>query len=270
MGKNTRPMLTALMDGDKLQHLRDYARERDVSMGWLINRLVDRLLAGDIEVMGEHSSTGVTRESIEQSYIDLTGEDIEKIVKTSIDLERERLEEMMRVYIDKERERVDETIESYIGNRKTTSIDNSILRADLERAIAPIERAIEELRGELLEVSKFTLDLQTQIAKGAIAVADGKPFESTSPTKSTQMEPHSPIPTPRELSQTTSSSSMTWAEFHRHVGLEPPSNKEKTKPNSEIALAKAIEMGITGWRFDSTTKKFIPHTPSQPEQTNQH
>jgi hypothetical protein len=32
--------------------------------------------------------------------------------------------------------------------------------------------------------------------------------------------------------------------------------KEKNKKNAEIALAKAIELGIEGWRFDSGAKVF--------------
>jgi hypothetical protein len=240
MGKNTKPMLTALMDGDKLQYLRDYASEREVSMGWVINRLVDRLLAGDINVMDEHSYIDLSKEPIERSSIDKSIESTEKVGDASIDNDRERVENLIKAYIE---------------NQEITSIGNSIVGA------------IEELKGALSDVSKLTSNLQAQIAK-VKKVRSESAKESQSPVESTQPKLEALVP--NELFQGASSSPMTWAEFHRLVGVAPPPNKEKTKPNAEIALAKAIEMGITGWRFDSTTKKFIPHTPSQPEQTNQH
>ena len=49
MGKNTKPMLTVLVEGNKLQQLRDYAAARQVSMGSLVNRLLDRLLSGELD-----------------------------------------------------------------------------------------------------------------------------------------------------------------------------------------------------------------------------
>ncbi len=52
MGKNTKPMLTVLMDGDRLQALRDYAASKEVSMGWLVNRMVERVLSGEFDLMG--------------------------------------------------------------------------------------------------------------------------------------------------------------------------------------------------------------------------
>jgi rhodanese-related sulfurtransferase len=75
MGKNTKPMLTVLVEEDKLQQLRDYALGKEVSMGWIVNRLIDRLLSGELDVMGDPSSTEVTREPI----------DIESLVVASIE-----------------------------------------------------------------------------------------------------------------------------------------------------------------------------------------
>jgi hypothetical protein len=49
---------------------------------------------------------------------------------------------------------------------------------------------------------------------------------------------------------------MAWGEFHNMVGLKAPGVKDKNKSNAEIALAKAIEMGIEGWRFNSGAKVF--------------
>ena len=56
MGKNTKPMLTVLVEGDKLQQFRDYALSKEVSMGWVVNRLLDRVLSGELDVMGDSPS----------------------------------------------------------------------------------------------------------------------------------------------------------------------------------------------------------------------
>jgi hypothetical protein len=232
MGKNNKPMLTALMDGDKLQYLRNYASERDISMGWVINRLVDLLLAGDIDVIGEYS------------YIDLSKEPIKRYSKNS---SIKPIEKVSKSSIEKDRERVENLIETYIENREITSIGNSIVGA------------IADLKEELSEVSKLTSNLQAEITKGKKFQSESAKG-SKSPVETTQIEPEAMI-VPNQL-QVASSSTMTWVEFHRLVGLAPPPNKEKTKRNAEVALAKAIDMGVTGWRFDSTSKNFRSQTPN--------
>ena len=50
MARNIKPMLTILIDEEKLQRLRNYAAGKQVSMGWVVNRLVDRVLSGEIEI----------------------------------------------------------------------------------------------------------------------------------------------------------------------------------------------------------------------------
>ncbi len=159
------------------------------------------------------------------------------IEKSCIGLTRENIEEMIETSIGVERKRVENFIEVYIVNKEITSIDNVGVRA------------IEELRTELSTISKLTRNLQAEIAKLKKAKSE---------------DSKSPIPAPGELSQTAISNTMTWVKFHRLVGLAPPSNKEKTKPNAELALAKAIEMGVTGWQFDSTNKEFRHSTPNPP------
>ena len=73
MGKNTKPMLTVLVESDKLQQLRDYAAAKQLSMGAIVNRLLDRLLSGELDgtidspsKSLENYTPGLTREAVEE------------------------------------------------------------------------------------------------------------------------------------------------------------------------------------------------------------
>jgi hypothetical protein len=98
MGKNTKPMLTVLVEENKLQQFRDYALSKEVSMGWVVNKLLDRVLSGEL-VVSEDSystgnvSTGLSRDEIEgmiraslenNSTSNLDIIDVENLINTSI------------------------------------------------------------------------------------------------------------------------------------------------------------------------------------------
>ena len=131
MGKNTKPMLTVLVEGDKLQQFRDYALSKEVSMGWVVNRLLDRLLSGELDVMGDTPSIGAARENIESVSTGLTREDVESMVKSSIDNQlvdsnRDYIEELVKSSIVSTD--IELLVESYIDthNSSVVSIENSI------------------------------------------------------------------------------------------------------------------------------------------------
>ena len=50
MATNTKPQLIILIDEAKREALKAYSADRKVSMGFLVNQLIDRLLAGEIDV----------------------------------------------------------------------------------------------------------------------------------------------------------------------------------------------------------------------------
>ena len=60
MATNTKPQLIILIDETKRDALRDYSKDRKVSMGFLVNQLIDRLLAGEIDVM-EHKGNDLNK-----------------------------------------------------------------------------------------------------------------------------------------------------------------------------------------------------------------
>ena len=131
-------MLTALMDKDKLQALRDYAAGKGVSMGWLINRLVDRLLSGDFNVMGDAPSIEIDRDSID---------------KSSIDIDRDAIEKTVKVYIDNLLKNMSTGV--YRESIETILLQLTEKRIDpITEDIAVIKTTIERLEVELVEAKK--------------------------------------------------------------------------------------------------------------------
>jgi gas vesicle protein len=139
MGKNTKPMLTVLVEGDKLQQFRDYALSKEVSMGWVVNRLLDRVLSGELDVMGDTVSTGTTRE---HTSTGLTREDVESMIKSSID---DRLVSSYRKYIE-------EMTKSYIDSLGISSTGTNdieeVTRAFIESSLEPIKASVSKLEAD--------------------------------------------------------------------------------------------------------------------------
>ena len=97
-------MLTVLVEEKKLQQFRDYASNKEVSMGWVVNKLLDRVLSGELTVSEDSYSAGslsigISRDEVESmikaslentSTPSLDSSDIENLIKTyvaSLDIE---------------------------------------------------------------------------------------------------------------------------------------------------------------------------------------
>jgi Clp amino terminal domain, pathogenicity island component len=111
MGKNKKPMLTVLVEEEKLQRFRDYASLQGMSMGAIVNQLIDRLLSGESSPEPLKYSIGnsdkyietMTIKSIEEKIalsIDNNNKSIEAIIANSIDNNNKSLEETMAASID--------------------------------------------------------------------------------------------------------------------------------------------------------------------------
>jgi hypothetical protein len=82
MAKNSKPILSVLIDEDKRTKFADLARRHSLSMGYLVNKAVDRMLELDsIDIYGE-STRSPQLPNINTSSIDIA--DIENLINTSI------------------------------------------------------------------------------------------------------------------------------------------------------------------------------------------
>lgn len=144
MGKNSKPILSVLVDEEKKEKFADLARRNKYSMGWLLNDCIDRMIEADsIEVYGEPtrdnsnlntSSIGdVDVEKLVKKYVD--DMDIEKLIRSSIsDMDVEKLvrnyvddadvEKLVRSYVDDAG--VEKLVRSYVDDIVNASGDGTV------------------------------------------------------------------------------------------------------------------------------------------------
>ena len=184
MGKNTKPMLTVLVEGDKLQQFRDYALSKEVSMGWVVNRLLDRVLSGELDVMGDSPSIEKARGYVENTSTGLTREDVESMIKSSIDnlnipsIDSSAIEELARVSIERALEPIKESVselETYARSQLAA------VRDEIKRAISDLSITTESIAtiettpakslktGEPISFTQLTKQLGYEIPDGVKA-----------------------------------------------------------------------------------------------------
>ncbi len=240
MGKNTKPMLTVLVEGDKLQQFRDYALSKDVSMGWVVNRLLDRVLSGELDVMGDTVSTGTTRD---HTPTGLAREDVESMIKSSIDNQlisssRDYIEELTKSYIDS------------LGICSTSTNDiEELTRTSIEIALEPIKESVSKLEAEVRAISNRAVEIPVSIASTPTASRKEKPSDD--------------------------SETKTWGEFFAMVGIEAikatdaqkkENNDTRTK-QIEVGLQAAKDKGLGEWRVGKAGRDFFRVEAVTPEST---
>jgi hypothetical protein len=169
MGKNSKPILSVLVDEDKKEKFADLARRNKYSMGWLVNDAIDRMLAANsIDIYSD--STGVSAgTSIDSPSPHISIGNIDNLVKASIDKQfvgatQKYIEELTKTYIDSLKIEetiknsignldIEELIKPYVPNLNTDSISakdvEEIVKTSISLALQPIEAEVAELKKPL-------------------------------------------------------------------------------------------------------------------------
>jgi hypothetical protein len=135
MGKNSKPILSVLVDEDKKEKFADLARKNKYSMGWLVNDAIDRMLAANsIDIYSD--STGNIENPPKFDPVGISRADIEEMIDNSIG------------NLD-----IEEMVKSSIANLNTTSIGiddvEEMIKTSIEVALEPIEADVAELKKPL-------------------------------------------------------------------------------------------------------------------------
>ena len=143
MGKNSKPILSVLVDEDKKEKFADLARRYKYSMGWLVNDAIDRMLAADsIDIYSD--STGSIENAPRFEPVGISRTDIEEMIKNSI----ANLGISSIGVSD-----VEEIVRTSIASRNTSSIGVSdvekMIKTSIEVALEPIEADVAELKKPL-------------------------------------------------------------------------------------------------------------------------
>jgi hypothetical protein len=167
MAKNSKPILSVLIEEDKRTKFADLARRHSLSMGWLVNQAIDRMIDSDsIDIYRD--SIGSIPTPSPSTSIDKTVDsvDIEGIVKASIEnyLLNNSIGYMSKVDVEKV---FSESIDNYLRNNSIGSPSKDDIEKLINDSIenGTLASPLEELRAELSEVSEFARNLQGEIVK---------------------------------------------------------------------------------------------------------
>jgi hypothetical protein len=146
MGKNSKPILSVLVDEEKKERFADLARRNKYSMGWLLNDCIDRMLQAD-SVSIYRDSIGDTENRLITQPDNNTGTNIEELVKSYVDnyLNTSSIGSQLSSSPTPSREDIEEMINTSIGN---ADIDK-LVEPSIGVAIEPITQSIAELKAEL-------------------------------------------------------------------------------------------------------------------------
>lgn len=143
MGKNSKPILSVLVDEDKKEKFADLARRYKYSMGWLVNDAIDRMLAANsIDIYND--STGNIENAPKFDPVRVGSPD-------TMGISRANIEEMIKSSIgDLD---IEEMVKSSIANLNTPSIGvddvEEMIKTSIEIALEPIEADVAELKKPL-------------------------------------------------------------------------------------------------------------------------
>jgi hypothetical protein len=159
MGKNTKPILSVLVEEEKKEKFAELARRHKYSMGWLLNDCIDRMLEADsIDIYRASVSTeDIDRLSTSSpSSSELSPESIDEMVRLAVErhvsdisgfLPIETVEQMAIGAIDRHLEELN--ISSIGGNEVQKIVNESI-----SLAIEPLEMKIASIEQTLLDLSR--------------------------------------------------------------------------------------------------------------------
>ena len=173
MTKNNKPILSILIDDDKRVKFAALARRNSLSMSYLVNQAIDRMLEADSIDSSIVTSVGTSAGTSIDSSVGGMIQTIEELVKSSI--ESMNIEELVKSYVDTHKTSIEPTdieklVKSYVDThsfsigtmdevkRLIVASSNELLelipsdiptletiKAEIEHSIAPIENSIVEL-----------------------------------------------------------------------------------------------------------------------------
>jgi hypothetical protein len=226
MGKNSKPILSVLVDEDKKEKFADIARRNKYSMGWLLNDCIDRMIEADsIDIYGEPARSPQSPNT-NTSSIDIG--DVEKMVKTSMD------------NLD-----IESMIKTYVSNIGISSIGIG----DIEKVVnTSIGNAIDQLTEELARLETEVTELKQATSERSVTTESIANLTTTL-TKTADKDP----------------SVKSWAEFFRMIGMDALTATDAQKKENidtrtqqiEQGLQAAREQGLGEWTVKVAGRSFV-------------
>jgi len=133
--KNSKPILSILIDDDKRSRFSALARQNNLSMGWLVNQAIDKML--------ESESIDIYRNSVTPT---------EEILNTSVGLSADYIDELVKKAVEKHLEGISDIEVMLMDSIGIVNVEVESLekRLDLSEQLASSQREeIEQLKKPL-------------------------------------------------------------------------------------------------------------------------
>ena len=233
--KNSKPILSILIDEDKRSRFSDLARQNNLSMGWLVNQAIDKMLeSSSINIYISSATLTEDIATTSAGYIDeLVKKAVEKHSASILDIEV--------------------MLTNSIGN-VNTEIEALAKRLGLSEKLAANQaKEIEQLK-------KVISDRVSEISLDSIANPNDKSPLITDANEDT-LEPQTAEDSSVNLSKLQSAHNLTWGEFLLAIGMEIERDRDRKMIQNvrlaRIAINKARELGSSGWEYISLNRRFI-------------
>ena len=233
--KNSKPILSILIDEDKRSRFSELARQNNLSMGWLVNQAIDKMLeSGSINIYTSSATLTDDVTTTSAAYIDeLVKKAVEKHSASILDIEV--------------------MLTNSIGN-VNTEIEAIEKRLGLSEKLAANQaERIEQLKKTIGgQVSEISLD----------SIAN--PLDKLPPADNADedtLEPQKTEDSLVDLSKLQGAHTLTWVTFLSAIGMEIERDKDRKLVQNvrlaKIAIDKAMELGSSGWEYISLNRRFI-------------
>jgi hypothetical protein len=294
MAKNSKPILSVLIEEDKRTKFADLARRNNLSMGYLVNKAIDRMLETDsIDIYGDSTHTSVGN-YVDSSVGGMNRTDIEELVKSSIastDIER-----LVKSYVDSHnssaglthqevRDIAAATIKDSIAFERlcdegaVIKIGEKLVNAafnPLSQAVAKLEAPGADINGLVKAQVDPLVDMLGELEKDLKEYIDNrlsgltaipKPLAIDLLTiedcnfKRSESTPYNPKNKQVEskLEPSQEPTELTFRQFCEHYGIEVPDGTSN-QPSKAVVLpfiAQVESMGHCGWSWKSEIKRLV-------------
>ena len=233
--KNNKPILSVLIDEDKRSRFSELARQNNLSMGWLVNQAIDKMLeSGSINIYISSATLTDNVTTTSAAYIDeLVKKAVEKHSASILDIEV--------------------MLTNSIGNVHTE------IEA-LEKRLGLSEKLAANKASEIEQLKKAISDRVSEVSSDSIA----NPINQLSLTDNAEedtLEPQKTEGSLVDLSKLQGAHTLTWVAFLSAIGMEIERDKDRKLVQNvrlaKIAIDKAMELGSSGWEYISLNRRFI-------------
>ena len=233
--KNNKPILSVLIDEDKRSRFSELARQNNLSMGWLVNQAIDKMLeSGSINIYISSATLTDNVTTTSAAYID-------KLVKKAV-------EKHSASILD-----IEVMLTNSIGNVHTE------IEA-LEKRLGLSEKLAANKASEIEQLKKAISDRVSEVSSDSIA----NPINQLSLTDNAEedtLEPQKTEGSLVDLSKLQGAHTLTWVAFLSAIGMEIERDKDRKLVQNvrlaKIAIDKAMELGSSGWEYISLNRRFI-------------